>query len=151
MKYLVLVFLLAGSAVGLQLTGVLDPLSLLVRHLALGPYPAFNQAVNGLMDAVYAADLPALARVADLPFGPLKRTVLAFQQPHFAQGVLLTGLLLALLLLNLSERRFWCRYRCPLGALLGWIGRWALLKREVAEGCNACGACDRVCQGGLSA
>lgn len=150
-KYLLLVFLLAGSAVGLQLTGLLDPLSLLVRHLSLGAYPAFNRAVNGLMDTVYGADLPALSRAADLPFGLLKRTLLAFQQPHFAQGALLTGLLAALLLLNLSERRFWCRYLCPLGALLGWIGRWALLKREVAEGCNACGACDRACQGGLTA
>jgi ferredoxin len=86
--------------------------------------------------------------VADGIFGFLKGTVLAFEQPRFSQGPLLTGLLAAILLLNLSERRFWCRYLCPLGALLGLIGRWALLKRETAEGCNACGACDRKCQGG---
>jgi len=148
-KYLLLVFLLAGSAVGIQLTGIFDPLSLLVRHLALGPYPALNYAANGLMDTVYRADHRTLTQVADGLFGFLKKTVLAFQQPHFAQGALLTSLLVAILLLNLSERRFWCRYLCPLGALLGLLGRWALLRREVAEGCNACGACDRECQGGL--
>jgi len=148
-KYLLLVFLLAGSAVGIQLTGLLDPLSLLVRHLALGPHPALNYAANGLMDAVYRADVRSLSHVSDSCFGFLKKTLLAFQQPYFTQGALLTALLLAILLLNLSERRFWCRYLCPLGALLGLMGRWALLKREVAEGCNACGACDRECQGGL--
>jgi polyferredoxin len=149
-KYLLLIFLLAGSAVGIQLTGLFDPLSLLVRHLALGPHPALNTAANGIMDGVYRADLRALTRVADALFGVLKRTVLAFQQPHFSQSALFTTLLLAILLLNLSERRFWCRYLCPLGALLGLLGRRALLRRETAEGCNDCGRCDRACQGGLT-
>ncbi|MDR3671843.1 MAG: 4Fe-4S binding protein [Holophaga sp.] len=150
-KYLLLVFLLAGSAVGLQLTGLFDPLSLLARHLALGPYPAFNYAVNSTMDAVYRVDQKTLNAVAQPVFDLLKNTVLAFQQPHFAQGALLSVLFLAILLLNLSERRFWCRYLCPLGALLGLLGRRALLKRETAEGCNACGICDRQCQGGMPA
>jgi polyferredoxin len=150
-KYLLLVFLLGGSVVGLQLTGVFDPLSLLVRHLALGPYPAFNYAVNATMDAVYRVDLRPLTALADPVYGLLRKTLLAFSQPRFAQGALLTALLLAILALNLSERRFWCRYLCPLGALLALAGRWSLLKRETAEGCNACGACDRACQGGLRA
>jgi len=150
-KYLLLVFLLAGSAVGIQLTGIFDPLSLLVRHLSLGPYPALNAAANGLMDAAYRTGSRPLTAVADAVFGFLKKGLLAYQQPHFAQGALLTVLLLAILLLNLSERRFWCRYLCPLGALLGLLGRWSLLKRETAEGCNACGVCDRDCQAGLAA
>lgn len=150
-KYLVLVALLAGSGAGLQLTGLADPLSLLARHLALGPYPALNAAANGAMDAVYRADLRALTAAAEPVHRLLQATVLAFRQPYFAQGALLTALLLGLLALNLSERRFWCRYLCPLGALLGLLGRRALLRREAAEGCNACGACDRVCQGGLQA
>ena len=150
-KYLLLVFLLAGSAVGLQLTGLFDPLSLLARHLALGPYPALNDAANGTMDAVYRIDRKALTAVAEPLFGLLRKSVLAFQQPRFAQSALLTALLLAILLLNLKERRFWCRYLCPLGAMLGLLGRRALLRRETAEGCNACGVCDRNCQGGLQA
>ena len=148
-KYLLLIFLLAGSMAGIQLSGLFDPLSLLVRHLSLGFYPSLNYAANGFMDAVYQADLKTLTRVAEVIFGFIKKTVLAFEQPHFNQGTLMTVLLVAILLLNLSERRFWCRYLCPLGALLGLIGRWALLKRELAESCNDCGACDRVCQGGL--
>ena len=148
-KYLLLIFLLTGSVVGIQLTGLFDPLSLLVRHLALGPYPALNYASNGIMDAIYKADLRALTRVADLLFEFFKTTILAFQQPRFEQGTLLTSLLVAILLLNLAERRFWCRYLCPLGALLGLIASWATLNRQTGESCNDCGACDRECQGGL--
>lgn len=148
-KYLLLVFLLAGSAVGIQLTGLFDPLTLLVRHLALGPYAAFNYAVNSVMDAIYRADQRLLTALAEAGYGCLKATVLAFRQPRYSQGTLLTLVLAAILLLNLSERRFWCRYLCPLGALLGLLGRWALLRPELAEGCTRCGACDRACQGGL--
>lgn len=144
LKYLVLIVLLGGALGGLNLAGILDPISLLVRSLSLGVYPAFNAAINGLMDAATGT---AVAAPADFVYRLLKRSVLAFQQPHFLQGTLLTALFAAILLLNLKERRFWCRYLCPLGALLGITGRWALLKREVAEGCSGCALCDRECQG----
>jgi ferredoxin len=58
------------------------------------------------------------------------------------------GLFLVILGLNLRERRFWCRYLCPLGALLGLLSRYSLLRRSVSEGCNECGSCASVCQGG---
>jgi len=56
-------------------------------------------------------------------------------------------LFLTVLGLNLVEKRFWCRYLCPLGALLGLLSRFSLLKRSVSEGCTECGACAGVCQG----
>jgi len=146
-KYWLLAFLAGSSLFGMQLVGVFDPLSLLVRSLALGIYPACNLAVNSGMDAVYRADVHGLTVSADAIYGLAKRTVLAFQQPYFLQGSFMTLLLLAILALNLLERRFWCRYLCPLGALLGIVGRWSPLKRRVAEGCHECGACDRNCQG----
>ncbi|MEW5774794.1 MAG: 4Fe-4S binding protein, partial [Thermodesulfobacteriota bacterium] len=43
--------------------------------------------------------------------------------------------------------RFWCRYLCPTGALLGLCahpGR-RLHRRRVSEACTACGACARRC------
>ena len=149
-KYVLLVFLLGGSLFGMQLTGLFDPLSLLVRSLSLGAYPALNTAANGAMDAVYRVDTKLLTVPADIVYGALKKTLLAFQQPYFLQATLVTALLVLILLLNLVERRFWCRYLCPLGALLGLAGRWAMLRRQVAEGCNECGLCERECQGGAA-
>jgi len=148
-KYLLLVFLLSGSVVGIQLTGILDPISLLIRHLTVGIYPSFNYAVNGIVDSVHKTDIRLLTGMADWVYDILKKTVLAFEQPYYLQSALMTLLFVAILLLNLSERRFWCRYICPLGAMLGALGRWSPFKRKTAETCNSCGLCDRKCQGGI--
>jgi polyferredoxin len=148
-KYVLLVFLLSGSLAGIQLSGIFDPMSLLTRHLTVGVYPAFNYAVNGIVDSAHKTDIGFLAGMADAMYGFLKRTVMAFHQPYFAQGALMTLLLVAILWLNFSERRFWCRYICPLGALLGFLGRWAPFKRKTADACNDCGLCDRKCQAGI--
>jgi polyferredoxin len=148
-KYLLLAFLLAGSAVGIQLTGIFDPMSLLVRHMAVGIDPAVNYAANGAMGSVPASG--PLAAAAHPVYAFLKNTVLAFRQPHFAQGAPMALLLFAVLLLNLVERRLWCRYVCPLGALLGLLCRFAPFKRRTSDACNSCGLCDRKCQGGIRA
>jgi polyferredoxin len=41
--------------------------------------------------------------------------------------------------------RSWCRYLCPLGALLGTINRCSLTRIERRPHCTDCGACDDVC------
>jgi len=146
-KYYLLVFVAGSSLFGMQIVGIFDPLSLLVRSFSLGVYPAFNYGVNAAMDVVYRVDAKALTVPSEFLYDGLKKSVLAFQQPYFIQGSLMTVLLLVILGLNLVERRFWCRYLCPLGALLGLVGRWAFLKRDIAEGCNDCGVCEKDCQG----
>lgn len=42
--------------------------------------------------------------------------------------------------------RPWCKYACPLGALIGLMGRPSLIKmeRDIAA-CTSCGLCDRKC------
>ena len=55
--------------------------------------------------------------------------------------------LLALALLSaLAVPRFWCRWLCPLGALLGLANRFAPWGvRLDRQRCTDCGACRRVC------
>lgn len=146
-KYYVLVFLLASSLFSLQLVGVVDPLSLLIRSLSLSVYPAFNFMVRALFDTLYGWNIPGVVEVSEGVYAWLRRAVLSFAQPSFSQGVLLGALFLVVLGLNLVDRRFWCRYLCPLGALLGVLSRFSLLKRSVSEGCTECGACEAACQG----
>lgn len=67
-------------------------------------------------------------------------------------GGLLTGLVFILVLaLSAFHPRFYCRYICPLGALLGLTARWSLWRmgRQDAarDGCTGCGRCDRHCEG----
>lgn len=50
------------------------------------------------------------------------------------------------LLLNLIERRFWCRYLCPLGALVGLGSKFSWVKRLVNQkSCVKCGDCAKTC------
>ena len=39
--------------------------------------------------------------------------------------------------------RFWCRYLCPLGALLSLVSPLGLFRRRVSEECNRCMACQK--------
>lgn len=146
-KYLILTFLLASSVFGMQLAGIADPLSLLIRSLSISISPLFNYGVHALFDGVYVLDIKPLSSLSEPLYALLKKTLLAFQQPYFRQATLTGSLFVLILGLNLKENRFWCRYLCPLGALLGLLSRFSLLKRSVSEGCTSCGACDSVCQG----
>ena len=127
LKYYVLFFTLAAALCGAGIAGLLDPVALTVRSLALSILPASQ----------YALDRPA-----DLVYRSLR-------QPYFRQGFLLGTLFAAILALNLRVTRFWCRALCPLGALLGVVSRWSILglEKKAAE-CNDCNRCLLHCQGG---
>jgi MauM/NapG family ferredoxin protein len=146
-KYYLLCSLLFSSLFTLQLAGVFDPLSLLIRSLSLAIYPAFQFTVTGFFDAIYATGLDFLVNPSEFIYSIMKKALLSFQQPLFRQSIFIGGLFIAILLLNLRERRFWCKYLCPLGALLGLLSRFAILNRSVSEGCDGCGICARTCQG----
>jgi len=149
-KYLLLIFLLVSSAFTLQLAGVVDPLSLLIRSLTLAVYPLIQYATVSIFDTVYNWNLPVITHISEFIYDLLKKTFLSFQQPHFQQAVLIGLLFFGILALNLWEKRFWCKYICPLGALLGLCTRYALLNRSVSEACNGCGVCRQTCPGGAA-
>jgi polyferredoxin len=60
-------------------------------------------------------------------------------------------LFLAVIFLSFYRPRFWCRYVCPAGALLGVIGKNPILRlRRDQHSCNDCGLCIGDCQGGAN-
>lgn len=145
-KYYILVAVLASSFFGVQLAGILDPLSLTIRSLSLALYPALCYATTSLFDGIFRLNLPLVTPATEAAYLFLKQTVLPFQQSWYAQGAFVGLLFIAVLALNLVQRRFWCRFLCPLGALLGLLSRRAVLRRSVSEECDSCGACVGVCQ-----
>lgn len=142
-KILLVVLILASALLGSLSLMVLDPLTLLTRSLASSVWPALDRFVLALETGLYRVPLLAplvgrtdlLLRPAVFPAEPLpSRVALGF-------GVLLASVIG----LNWLAERFWCRYVCPLGGLLALLSRLAIVKRTVAPGCNACGACTHVC------
>ncbi len=147
-KYYLLFALLAAALAGTGIVGWFDPLSLLVRSLALSILPALNYALNG-----------ALQSLGHSPFGVVQTIgrslhsvlagMLSFRQPHFHQGLWLGAIFIFFIAANFHLTRFWCRALCPLGALLGLVSRWSILGlTKNAVHCNDCNRCLMHCQGG---
>jgi polyferredoxin len=76
--------------------------------------------------------------------------ILADTQPWGGQqtgiSILITFVLYGPVLLYFFGRHAWCRYLCPIGALLKIFNKIGIGKvRLVNEDCNGCGKCNRVC------
>jgi polyferredoxin len=149
-KYFLLITLLVGAGMGLNLAGLIDPISLLFRSLALAVLPAIGAGLKELFDVMAASDIKA---VNYLSYGGE-----ALVSPVFGYGYLayktawFIGLIfLVILFLNRIRPRFWCRILCPLGALLGIFSRFSILRLEKDEAtCTDCKLCSRRCQGAAS-
>lgn len=81
--------------------------------------------------------LPVFTMVS--PIGMLSR-MLAF-------GIGLEVIIVvAAIVLGWRERKLWCRFLCPAGALYGLLGWWRLLDVKVDQpACRGCGICRQVC------
>jgi formate hydrogenlyase subunit 6/NADH:ubiquinone oxidoreductase subunit I len=140
-----LVMVLAGSLAGLDLAGVLDPLSLLIRTLAMGVTPPLEAAARGILSLAYSAG-GALRSVAEPPGRFAFSHLLSFRQPAFHLSLLFLLLGAALVFAETRERRAWCRTLCPAGALFGCLSaRAPLAPRVAAASCVSCGKCASVC------
>ncbi len=146
LKYYLLIFLLISSVFGIQIAGIFDPISLMIRSFSISVYPMFNHLVSSFFDGIYNLNIPIFTDFSEYIYSLFKKTVLPFQQSYYKQGTFIGILFFIILGLNLIERRFWCKYLCPLGALLGILSRFSILKRTVSEGCTSCGICAKVCQ-----
>lgn len=128
-KYYLLVVFLILSAFGALQIGLLDPICLLTRSVATAIQPAFDTALPD-----------ALAGIAARPGAPHPRV--------FAGAWFIGFLLIGLVGMNLVIPRFFCRVLCPLGAFLGTLSRFALLRidRDLTR-CTDCNLCMRHCEG----
>jgi MauM/NapG family ferredoxin protein len=148
-KYYVLVAILIAAVFQIHFVGLLDPISLTVRSFAVAISPGVNYVTHGVFDLLYMFDLDWLSAAADPVYEWLRLNVISFGRPTFQQGSLIGLLFLGILALNFVRKRFWCRFLCPLGALLGLFSRFALLNHKLnSEACNECKLCVATCSGG---
>jgi polyferredoxin len=115
-------FLFYGNwrpAASLQI-GLLDPIALVYRSINLIILPLMDQT-----------------------------TLTASSSPRLYAGTwLIASIFLVSVLLNLIWPRFYCRFVCPLGALFGVLGRFALWRiGKSREDCTDCQLCEKNCEG----
>lgn len=136
----VLCLLIFGSAVFL----VFDPLSLLTRSATTLVYPALDRGLRLVGDLVYLA--PPLRGAVDAATESLTGRLVFPNGLTYKLQVVILLMFVGLLAVSWVERRLWCRHLCPLGALLGLVGRAALFGRVVdTNACASCEACTTVC------
>jgi len=151
-KYYLLLLLIPACFFSLQLVGIFDPISLLTRSLGIGISPAYNALGQDVLDALFGVfgDESVPGWLDGLSLFATTH-LLSGIRPVFYQGPFIALLLVVIVALGRQRFRFWCRYICPLGALLGFSATCSALTLHEAPGsCTDCGKCRRVCPAAAS-
>lgn len=152
-KYYLLLGMLAGAVFGLHWVTIFDPLVLLYRTTATALVPSAQWVVDQGSKAVFDADPHLgsypLTKLTEPPAQFLRQRVFGMQPQSFFGAGLILAVFVGLMVATRWRRRFWCRYLCPLGALLGLISWRPLLRRATEkQSCNQCDLCGMNCHGG---
>ena len=143
-KYWLLVPLLSASLFNLNLSGLLDPIAILLRGLTFLLYPLLGLAARSGWVELY--HLIGERRDAVAPaYNLLRENLLPFRDTIYPLAFFSAAVLLGIIALERFETRNWCRNLCPLGTLLGWLGRFSLFNRMPSALCGDCGACRELC------
>ena len=142
-KYILLLITIFAALFTNLTLSVLDPLTLLIRTLAVSVWPLLDLGITSLETYLYR--FPAF-RGPVVSVDQFLRPDVLPQLPISYQGVTLFGLIfLAIVFLNIFAERFWCRYLCPLGGLLGLLSKFSIFRRSVKSGCVGCELCTISC------
>ncbi|MBW1847794.1 MAG: 4Fe-4S dicluster domain-containing protein [Deltaproteobacteria bacterium] len=149
-KYFILFTIIIAALFGLNVAGIMDPFSFLFRSLALGVFPGIGIGLKELFDIMARSDIKILnlsSYAAEVFVSP----VFGYGYKSFQTGWLIGTLFLFILFLNRIRPRFWCRVLCPLGAMLGIVSKFSIMKLEKdTEKCTDCKLCVKHCQGAAS-
>lgn len=144
LKYWLLLPLLFASLFNLNLAGLLDPIAILLRGLTFFFYPLLGLVAREGWVELY--HLIGERRDAIAPaYSLFKQYLLPFRDTLYPLSFFSALLLIAIILLERLETRAWCRHLCPLGTLLGWLGRFSPFRRIPAGLCADCGQCRDLC------
>jgi len=118
----------------------------LISFLFHGDWRPVASLQIGLLDPI-----PLVYRSVNLLVLPLvdQTTLTASSNPRLYAGTwLIATIFVVSILLNLIRPRFYCRFVCPLGALFGVLGRFAIWRiGKAREECTDCHLCEKNCEG----
>lgn len=148
LKYYILFGMLACAVFTSLQTGLLDPISFLIRSLSVSILPGLNYIMRYALDLLHATDSSFLQTISDLGYIIFGSTLFTFEQHFFHYSFIIGIIFITVLLINRTITRFWCRAICPLGALLGIFSKLSILGIEKDNNkCTYCDKCIRYCHG----
>lgn len=105
-------------------------------------------SVFSVLTSGYVAAIPVLTRGLEFSLGRLQRGLMRGWQevPPFDAAIILSLMLFAgVFLLSVFEKRFWCRYVCPSGAVFSFFNLFRRTERKVTDACINCNKCVQIC------
>lgn len=145
-KYFLLIIILTAALLGNLTLLFLDPLTIFLRTLTVSIWPALDQIVIEGEKILYKVNI-----LSDpvLKFdGAIRPEIFPTVPFFYRHTTLFAFIFLCLIALNWVNERFWCRYLCPLGGLLGLLSKLAIFHREVSGDCMGCALCVPSCPTG---
>jgi len=142
------------DTVGVSAVYLMDPIALLTRTFTLVGLPVSQWGLGMTRDVVtewsyarFVEDHPLLDR-ALAPIQTGLSMVTRDSAVYFRLGLLSFVVFAGIVAAGRYARRFWCRNLCPLGALLGVLGKVSPVKLAVSEKCTRCMRCVNECKVG---
>ena len=146
LKYAILLVSVISAFFAFNLWGYFDPLSLFNRNLTIFIYPFTTLIVEKSLLAL--SEISFLETPAYWLYDSFKEIIMPENQAYYQNIFWISLALLTIIGLEKVSRRFWCRYLCPAGALLGLLSKWRFIERKVEEACTVCNICQTSCKMG---
>lgn len=131
-KYYILVILSFLALCKINLSGYLDPLSLLFK--------IFNIFILPIIYLLYSINILPNT-IQDFLFYNIIGRETIYYKSTFIFGIIF----FILIFLNFIKSRFWCKVICPLGAFFGLISSFSLFKITKSKSCKNCQKCTSIC------
>jgi polyferredoxin len=139
-KYAVLLVLLVAAFFGNLTLLVLDPLTIVFRTLSTAIWPALDRVVTAVETTLY--NLPGLGDSISTVDTWVRPALFPAAPAFYRDAWLFAFVFFGVIALNIFAPRFWCRYLCPLGGLLGLLSKFAFFRRKVlVQDCKSCALC----------
>ena len=141
LKYSILIVFLLMSAMGALQIGLLDPIVMMYRAMATFIAPILDTALGRLGGATEGLGVDS-AWLDTLKFAP------GVEHRIFVGSFWIGVIFLFFVVMNLWKPRFFCRFVCPLGALLGVIASKSVFRiNRIVDKCTDCNLCLLRCEG----
>ncbi len=144
LKHYLLLTLLVMALFSVNVSGIFDPIALLVRALTFFFYPIIGLAARSGWSGLYTLvgdNRDSVLFLHDF----LRAYILPFRETLYPLAFLSVAIILVIFFLERFEKRNWCKNICPLGTLLGLLGHFSIFRRMPGKLCSDCGDCRKHC------